>query len=163
MIRTIVYHGPPQQQVKLAGGDKSAADSAPQDGYLQKLVKYVPAEVLAVFVPLSAAAKDSHWLAWVVVAAGAVATVGYLMYHASALPKKKQPKPYMYIIALAAFFLWAGGTSETVRSLVNVSPVVAEVFLGLGALLMPLADWVCGQIADAISHQRHPKAAAVGH
>src|SRR5512146_2122545 len=109
MIRTIVYDGPPQQQVKVAGGDKAAADSAPQDGYMQKFIKYVPAEVLAVFVPLSAAAKDSHWLAWVVIVAGVVATVGYLMYHASALPKEKQPRRYMYVIAVTAFCLWAGG------------------------------------------------------
>jgi hypothetical protein len=152
MLRTVVYSGPAQPRRKSLRPKKndnaaqSDAEQAPKDGYLEKLVKYVPVEVLAVFVPLAAAAKDNDTLAWIVFGVGFVATIGYLAYHADTLPSDKRPKPYFYALAAVAFGFWAAGASDTTRALIGISATVTEVSLGIAVLLLPLADWVLGKI-----------------
>ena len=150
MLRTIVYNGPPQPATMAAAkGNSDPVGDAPKDGYLEKLVKYVPAEVVAVYVALAAAARDRTGLMWVVFGAGAVATVGYVYFHASQLRKEKQPRYYTYVISLLAFALWATGASDSTRGLLHIDAITSEVALGLGVLLLPLIDFLWGQL-DAV-------------
>ena len=144
MIRTIVYEGP-----RRPGGGLEAVESTrdePKDGYAAQLLKYVPAEILAFFVPAAAAAKDNSRLSWVVFVAGLAATVGYLRFHAEPLPAEKRPPLYFYALAAAAFVFWAMGSSDTVRALFRVSATTTEVLLGIAVLLLPLVDWLLGKL-----------------
>lgn len=143
MIRTVIYRDgevpadpPPPAQ---PGRRRQRA----RDGYIERLVKYVPAEVTAIFAPLAAAAEaaDGDWLLVVVVAAGFIATPLYLWQRASSLPQLKKPRWFFYALATVAFAFWALGVSGAARSLVGVDDTTAEVLLGLAALLIPAVDF----------------------
>lgn len=140
MIRTIVYAAPEQPRGGLEAAE-AGSDERP-DGYLEKLLKYVPAEILAFFVPAAAAAKDDARLSWVVFVLSILATIGYVRFHAEQLPKDKRPRPHYYGLAAVAFVFWAMGSSETVRHLLKVSATTTEVLLGIAVLLLPLVDWL---------------------
>jgi hypothetical protein len=143
MIRTIVYGEPTRTKSALEGAE--VANEAPKDGYVDRLLKYVPAEILAFFIPAAAAAKADRRLSWTVFAVGLVATIGYLRYHAEALPAPQRPPLHFYALAAVAFVFWAMGSSEAVRELLKVSATTTEVLLGIAVLMLPLADWLLGK------------------
>lgn len=113
------------------------------DDYKDKLLKYVPAEVLAAFAGLSAAAgaKDSY--VWLVLAAGLIGTPAYLWYHANRIPEQQhdeKPAWYFYVLATGAFIVWALATSDAVRRLLNISTTLAQILLGITVFLIPVVD-----------------------
>lgn len=143
MLRTIVYNGPAQPRGNALRANGSAAEASPKDGYLEKLVKYVPAEILAVFVPLAAASGAQgvpSILQWVVFFVGLVGTAGWLGIHASKLSKTKRPRWYSYLIASMAFFFWAAASSDVVRNLLGLNAPTTEVLLGVAVLTIPAID-----------------------
>jgi len=111
------------------------------DDFPDKLLKYVPAETLAFFVPVTAGldSDKSGWLV-VVLVAGAIGTFGYLWIAGQREPDDKKPLPYLYALAVIAFLCWAVGTSKSVADLVNVGSVGAGIILGLAVFLIPLLD-----------------------
>lgn len=148
MIRTVV---PPRRTadiaheddvvVRGADGARGTASDEP-DGYVDKLVKYVPAEVLGGFVPLSAlAAGTGHDSAvWVAAAAGLIGTPAYLAIQSRRVPLDKKPRPYFYLLSALAFLVWAVGTSSPLREVTGIGQNLAEFFLGLTVFLMPVLD-----------------------
>src|SRR5882757_1789332 len=105
MARTII---PPQAAgMRLDGSQGEKGDKFPD-----KLVKYVPAETLAFFVPISASlGLDRTRLLVVATIVGAIGTPGYLWLTARKLPKVEQPLFHFYLLAVLAFACWALGTS----------------------------------------------------
>ncbi len=140
MIRTVVYRE--GETPTPAPGQPTRRRQRAQDGYLERLVKYVPAEVTAVFAFLAAAADSvsGDWLLIVVIVVGFLATPAYLIGRAARLPASKRPATFFYFLATAAFAFWALGVSGSVRGLVGVDDTVAEVLLGLAALVIPAVD-----------------------
>jgi hypothetical protein len=115
-----------------AGGGKG-------DGLPEKLVKYVPAESLAFFVPISAAigTSDEAWL----IAVAIVALLGTPLYLWVAAPSgPTAPRPHFYLLAVIAFACWALGTSGSIQSLVGIGQTLGGVVLGIGAFAIPLID-----------------------
>lgn len=141
-----------------------------EDRYAAKLVKYIPAEVLAAFIPLVAlAAKassgpDSAWV-WTTIGIGAVAVVGYHRWQSTDVLKenlraahapgsdefwderrltreleKRQPHSYFYLLAVVAFAAWALVTALPVREAVGVSSAQAEYIVGAVTFVLPLVD-----------------------
>ncbi len=137
MNRTIVH----------AGGKREEPDK--DDPYREKLLKYVPAEVLGAFIPLMVAAaaafdEGDRWhdrVLWIGLIAGAIGTVGYLARNASTRPRARRPLMHFYVLALVAFVAWALATSEPARDVVGVSAKLAEFAVALVIFLIPLADW----------------------
>ncbi len=134
MPRTVV---PP---VRLRG---SGSGPVGGDGLPERLVKYVPAETLAFFVPLTAGigtGRDA--LLVVVLCAGVLGTVGYLWLAGQRAAPDERPRPHFFALAAVAFVSWAVGTSPNVALLFGLDRLAAGVWLGLAVFLVPLADEV---------------------
>ncbi len=150
MARTVV---PPQPGPRLRGGGGG-------DGLPEKLAKYVPAETLAFFVPVSAAigtGREALLVAALVV--GAIGTPAYLWLYARKLPSNEQPLLQFYVLSVIAFGCWALGTSAAVAALVGTDVTTAGVILFFAVFLIPLTD---GVLAAVLPRARAPGAGGQG-
>src|SRR2546428_10200122 len=102
MPRTIVYATPAatatatSKGVGTEGGAAAPADKG--DGYTERLSKYIPAEVLAGFLPLVGLASDRNPLPLSAFVIGIAATVLYLFVHARQEPDPaKRPRTFFYL------------------------------------------------------------------
>ena len=140
MTRTIVY-------------DKSTALSVeetrrPADGYMGKLTKYVPAEVLAFYMPTyqlvpvivddeTGAALYDGWRIFVYGASLA----GVLIYaYGRARIEQRTLKWYYYILALVAFSAWSLAISDVGERYLALPDFAASVILSISVFLVPGID-----------------------
>jgi hypothetical protein len=142
MPRTVV----PRQPARAPGPQPSARETAQEpsvvgDSLPEKLVKYVPAETLAFFVPLAAAiGTENRAVLIAVVVIAAVGTVGYLWWAARALPPEQRPLVHFYVLAVIAFACWAIATAPNLAQLLGIDTLIAGVILACAVFLIPLAD-----------------------
>lgn len=140
-----------------------SGDPEYEDRYTAKLVKYIPAEVLAAFIPLvaladkiSSGSKDA-WI-WMTIGIGAFAVFGYMRWHATeVIPKqlaaaqggkevaddelkRLTPNWYVYILGLVAFGAWALATAGPVQSVVGLTGAESEYIVAAVTFLLPLLD-----------------------
>jgi uncharacterized membrane protein len=119
----------------------TSAEPAGGDGLPEKLAKYVPAETLAFFVPISATIPDSRMaLLWVAVAVGLVGTIIYLIVAAQRATADAKPRLHFFVLAGLAFLAWALGTGKGVQDLIGLDSITAGVILGVAVFLVPLID-----------------------
>jgi hypothetical protein len=86
--------------------DKSEASS--QDGYLDKLAKYVPAESIAIATTFFAVFQLSGSFMWLAIGLGALLNIVYLLAVASkTTTKNNAPMWYFYVLSAIAFFAWS--------------------------------------------------------
>lgn len=139
MARTVVP--PPPKGVMLNAS--RAGSAATGDTLPERLIKYVPAETLAFFVPIAAilGANQGNVL-FAALVASAIGTVGYLWLSARALPPAEQPLPHFYVLAVVAFGCWSLTTAPNVRAVFNIDETTAAVILPFSVFLIPLADGV---------------------
>lgn len=137
MVRTVVHPSKARAPVAPEG----AQVQQPPDTFGDKLVKYIPAEVIAFFLPAFALARalKLEWVDWLVLALAAFGLVGYLLIKAD---KTHPPRPYFYLLSLVAFFAWAAGTSSAGEDLFCFSqPDITGKLIVMGAVfLVPLVD-----------------------
>jgi len=113
-----------------------------EDDYATKLVKYIPGEVLAFFLPAVAVAGTRPDLQWAAALIGLLATGGYLYVYNK---RKKLPTPKVWYVSLAmiAFIAWALGTSAPTRELVGMDDVIARFILLVAVLVIPgIDEWL---------------------
>src|ERR1700694_366387 len=81
------------------------APPPPPDKYADKLVKYIPAEVIAFFLPTFAlaVAKQSRWGEWLVLGTCVLGTWGYMAIRRDPASK---PRWYFYLLSVLAFIAW---------------------------------------------------------
>jgi len=133
MPRTVV---PPSPNPALRSSPEGNGDRFPD-----KLVKYVPAETLAFFVPIAAAiGEERNALLCVVVAIGLVGTPIYLWIAASRLPQDQRPFFHFYPLAMLAFVAWALGTNAAVAKLVHLDSFAAGIIFGCAVFIIPGLD-----------------------
>ena len=131
MRRALTYRAPTGDAVPGA---------LPADDYLAKLVKYVPAEVIAFFTPIAAfVGADKGPLVAITVAA-AVGTIFWTYVAARSVPPAQRPRWYSYVLALVAFGVWAITISTGLRDLIGLSEVWSGVVLGVTVLFVPGID-----------------------
>jgi hypothetical protein len=125
------------------------------DGYKEKLIKYVPAEVLAFFVPLTAFIGSDDEVALIAAcAAGVIGTAAYLYQANMNVPKEQQAPPWNYFLAVVAFAAWGLATSPATASLAGLSEKSVAVILALAAFLVPALDfWGAKQAAKKAKEQ----------
>jgi hypothetical protein len=114
-------------------------EAAARDDYTGKLVKYVPAEVLAFFAPMAAAVEGRNSLLIAAMIIGFLATPAYLWYGAQKLPPEQKPLVHLYPLSAVAFVAWALGTSS-IGSLIGLDSIVTSFILGTSVFLIPLVD-----------------------
>lgn len=114
-----------------------ADPDASRDSYLDKLVKYVPAEVTAVSAALFAAWDVDGKALWGALVVLVVVNVAYLAVNAR--QSKTQPKWYFYVLATISFGAWAVATVDAVAEAFNVTTDTRQAFvLAAAAFLIPL-------------------------
>lgn len=111
-----------------------------------KLVKYVPAEVLAFFIPLAAVVGDDRkGLLWLVTAVAVIGAPLYLAATAKRLPPEQRPARYFYLLAVLATVAWLFGTSAPAADLIGLDEVAAAVVLALAVFIIPVVDGLLDQ------------------
>src|SRR4051812_33384225 len=123
MARGLVYpRGLTDGKRALAAEDTTPAPAIDADGYKDKLVKYVPAEVIAFFVPITAFVGTGSDAALIAVFAIAIVATFLVLLRANlAVPVGQRAPWWSYVLAEAAFIAWALGTSPATASVINLS------------------------------------------
>ena len=142
MERTPVYAAPAGRGAAKPGPAGAAPAAPAQDTYGDKLVKYIPAEVIAFFVPAYALVKSAtdpdDWAKILVLVQCILGTVGYLFIRS---PKGNPPRWYFYVLAAIAFLAWAIGTSD-IGLLLGIAEELSKFTLLAGVFLVPMVDEV---------------------
>lgn len=138
MSRAILYPGETQRVRAAAAGGEGGGDGG--DALPDKLVKYVPAEVLAFFVPTYANLPESAraW-SWVVFGIGLIGTVLYALATRLRDPGTIGPWHY-YVLCAVAFVGWAVSATTVGTDLFGIDPAVTPAILSTTVLLVPLVD-----------------------
>jgi hypothetical protein len=120
-----------------------AAGDGPSDGFPEKLAKYVPAEVLAFYVPIVAIAgvKDDKQTLFVVTAVAALGVVIYLGTAARQVVADRRPPIWFYALAVVAFLGWAIGTIPQLGPELGLSTVLSSVVLPIVIFAVPGIDY----------------------
>ena len=106
------------------------------DSYLNKLVKYVPVEGLAPFIPIATLAGDNDARLWITF--GVTLVVGLALIIAQA--RDENPRLWYWPFVVIAFFAWSVGASEEFRELLEASDTFGAWLLGLTAVALPALD-----------------------
>ncbi len=118
-------------------------DRGAADGFPEKLAKYVPAEVLAFYVPalaISGVRGDQAALLLLTIA-GLAGTVIYLVAAARSEPNPdRRPPAWFYVLAALAFVGWALGTVPELADLTGLSDAVTSLVLPITVFLIPGID-----------------------
>jgi len=164
MIRTPLYSTAPT--ARAARGVAREADASQEepareperDGYLTKVLKYVPVEFVGPFSALVALTtnvsndpqtKESFVRALFVV--GLLVTPLIFFAQARKLVSEDQPRPFFYVLALLAFAVWAFAVSDQVRDSFGISDGLSEFLLAVGAFGIPGADWLLTSLTSPVS------------
>jgi hypothetical protein len=144
MPRSLVYASGRRPPDRERFGEGGRAGELPADGYLDKLVKYIPAEVIAFFTPIAAFIGSNEGPIAVIAALGAVGTVMWTYGSAirEKVPRDQRPRWYSYVIAVLAYAAWALGISVGLRELFDLSDEWAGVILAAAVLLLPGFDLI---------------------
>ena len=112
------------------------------DSFPEKLVKYVPAEALAFYVPILQVngVKSSSSALLLVTAAGLVGAIIYLVLASNRLPVSRRPKMWFYALAGLAFIAWALATVPELGAIFGLSTVISAVILPIAVFLIPAID-----------------------
>jgi hypothetical protein len=130
-IRTVVY---PTRRGAPVPLDGARADSLPD-----KLLKYVPAEVIAFYAPLYSS-LTGETARFIVVGASVVGLLLYLVIRAPAI---QRPRPWFYGLALVSFAGWALGTSPVGEQMLGITdPDIPKIALAIVIFLVPAFDEV---------------------
>jgi hypothetical protein len=110
----------------------------PGDSFKEKLLKYVPAEAVAFYVPAYAIAKDhgTAWC-WTILIIGLVGTILYLLGTADSA---KPAHWYFYVLSGVAFLVWAVTTSSVEADLFKLEEWIAEILILIAVFLIPIID-----------------------
>ena len=110
----------------------------PTDGYATRLLKYMPSEVIALYLTLTSLVRSSAgaglWLDWLIFAVGVVATPLYLWR------LQKVRKPLQLVISTGAFVVWAFALGAPFAQLTWYAPVYGGVLLSMYTFLIPIIE-----------------------
>jgi hypothetical protein len=122
-----------------------------KDSYLEKIVKYVPAEIVTLTTLAVAAFQPAGGTIWWIVIVGALANVLYLFGTALASSTTPLPRWYFYPLSILAYAVWAAAIIPEFGQKVGIGGDNAQTeqsfALALGAFLVPLLDSIFTNMA----------------
>ncbi len=108
------------------------------DGYATRLLKYIPSEVIALYLTLTSLLKSSGDtglpLEWIVFAFGVLVTPLYLWRI------QRVHKPLQLVISTGAFAAWAFALGGPFASLGWYTPTYGGMFLSIYTFLIPVIE-----------------------
>jgi hypothetical protein len=135
-----------------------------RDAYLEKIAKYVPAEVVTLTTLAVAAFQPGGGTIWWIVLAGAVANVLYLFGTALAATDSPLPRLYFYPLSIIAYGLWAAAIIPAFGDKVGIGGDNVEAeqtfALALAAFLVPLVDSILTNLPTRLKAQQPEDGAA---
>lgn len=108
----------------------------PADGYNDRVLKYIPAEVVTLYLSVDGlvrAKPHSPALSWGLFAFGLLATVLYLRFSAGVT------KPLQLVVSAVAFFVWALAIGSPSSHIPGYDPI-------WGAIALPIFTFLAGLI-----------------
>jgi hypothetical protein len=135
MPRSISYS--PLALAAVPGG-KSPRAKKPDDDYQQRLLKYIPAETIAFFVPISAAVGDKSRSGLVVITLVAIA--GNVLYSFIGKAPGGKTLPHYYVLSIIAFLVWALATDQSLADLIGLNKLWTSIILGCTVFILPGLD-----------------------
>lgn len=124
-----VYGGP--------GTGRNAGNVKTPDGYIARVAKYVPAETLALVLPLTLILTN-HLLIIGTAIAGLIGTPLYLQRRAE--DEDESPPPQYYFLVTVAYVAWILAASSPLREAVRVPKETAFFTVAIVGYFLPLLD-----------------------
>lgn len=129
------------RQIRVRGSDPALAAGAPADGYLDKLVKYVPAEIVAGYLAadgilrssLDTDAEVERWL-WGCLVVGLILTPLYLWR------VTKVAAAVQLVISTIMFGVWVFAIGGPFEFTSWYQPFIGGLLAILATLLAPIVD-----------------------
>ncbi|HVQ59240.1 MAG TPA: hypothetical protein VMS60_10095 [Solirubrobacterales bacterium] len=135
---------------------------AGKDSYLEKIAKYVPAEIVTLTTLAVAAFEPAGNTIWWIVGAGALMNILYLFGTALAATSTPLPRLYFYPLSMLAYAIWAAAIIPAFGSKVGIGGENASTeqtfALALAAFLVPLLDSIFTNLSTRL--QTAPQAAS---
>jgi hypothetical protein len=112
---------------------------------VEKLIKYIPGEVVAAFAGAALlAGRVPEWNPSIAVkvlfVCFLIATPIYFWSQSRSRPVEDRPVGFFYVLSMVAFFCWALGVSDQARQSIGTSAQLAEFLLAFGAFFVPAFD-----------------------
>ena len=146
MPRTVVYPSPATRTIASDAAADAVTppktETSQEDGFGDKLVKYIPAEVIAFYVSgYILAGQLGKAAQWTVLVACLLGTAAYLFVRAD---KVNPPRWYFYVLAIISFLAWAVGTSTAGADLLmwptDKAEIMGKFIVTAAVFLVPLTD-----------------------
>ncbi|MBS2009747.1 MAG: hypothetical protein JST01_22015 [Cyanobacteria bacterium SZAS TMP-1] len=120
-------------------------NSNPTDSYFQKLVTYIPADIIAAWVALSgilsqAGTTTPQWLSWAVFIGLLLLTPFYVCYLKTTPPGLTSNKMFHWITSCVAFVAWVFALGSPFNTLSWYLPVYGSVLLVFVTLVIPVME-----------------------
>jgi hypothetical protein len=122
---------------------RGTASRRPEDGWLEKIVTYIPTEIVGAYVAIVALLGEPGDLAgeralWISFLALLAFTPLYVLYAAS---RPGLPRPaFQALAAMLAFAAWAAALGGPFRTLEGYEPRYGAAVMILVSLLLPLLE-----------------------
>lgn len=137
--REFSVKGEDLERAVIPGSDQGVLRSSVEsDSYLSKLVKYVPVEGIAPFLPLATMANDSVIRLWITFVVALI--VGLALIGAQVVGAEQRPRVWFWPFVIVSFGAWSVGASQEFREMLGVSQSAGSWFLGLAAGALPALD-----------------------
>ncbi|MBU6454007.1 MAG: hypothetical protein KGS72_19665 [Cyanobacteria bacterium REEB67] len=131
-------------------------DSKPTDSFGEKLLRYIPGDIVAAWVALTgilaqAAADVPVWLSWAVLGALLALTPFYVCFVKTDPPGITAAKSFHWVTACLAFVSWSFAMGGPFATLAWYKPVFGSVLLVIVTLVIPVLErfFVKGPIAPS--------------
>lgn len=120
-------------------------NSSPDDSYAQKVLTYIPADVVAAWVALSGLLSQSsttlpHWFSWAVFGGLLGLIPFYVCYLKTSPPGLTSNKLFHWITSCVAFVSWVFAMGPPFNSLSFYQPVYGSIVLIFVTLVIPVME-----------------------
>jgi hypothetical protein len=120
-------------------------DARSDDSYFQKLLRYIPADIVAAYLVIDGALRSAldnpHWLSWSVFSLMLLLTPFYVVFKLSDPPGFSTSRNFNVAASLFAFTAWAFALDGSfAQSFFWWKPVYGTVILIFTTLMMPIAE-----------------------
>ncbi len=122
---------------------ESTGGQAKLDGYFDKLIKYIPTEIVGAWIAITGLIKGTsdiptNNILWILFFIFAVLT--FFSIRKQTFDPKKPPAIKQTIISTIAFIVWVFALGEPFNTLGFYKPVYGSILLILYNLIIPLID-----------------------
>ena len=122
---------------------EAKGESAKLDGYFDKLLKYIPTEIVGAWIAITGLIKSAsniptNTILWILLVIFTGLTALYILRQTYEL--KKPPAVKQTIISTIAFIIWVFALGKPFDSLSFYSPVYSSIVLIIYNLIIPLIN-----------------------